>query len=73
LRDPQINLARLTRNALAHNGGRMTEELQNEEHTFVIEGDEIQINSDHTTSLYRHLASKVMKVAEHAVTLPEFK
>jgi hypothetical protein len=36
LRDPQINLARLTRHALVHNGGRMTTELQNENHTFVI-------------------------------------
>lgn len=72
LRDPQINLARLTRNTLAHNGGRMTDELRNENHTFVIEGDEIQINSEHTTHLYRHLASKVLQMAELAVTLPEF-
>ena len=73
LQDKEIFIARLARHALVHNGGRMTDELRREPHTFWIAGDEIQINSEHTTSLYRKLASRVMKVAEHAVTLPEFK
>jgi hypothetical protein len=72
LEDPEIYIARLARHALVHNGGRLTEELQREPHTFLVVNDEIQINSEHTTSLYRKLASKVTRLAEFVVTVPEF-
>ena len=45
--DADINLARVTRHALAHNGCRTTDEfreaLKAAKHALVIEGDEIQI------------------------------
>jgi hypothetical protein len=73
LEDAEIQLARVTRNALVHNGGRTTPELNKLSHTFIIEGGEIQINAEHTTSLFHKLKDRVIELTRVAVTLPEFQ
>jgi hypothetical protein len=71
--DNKVDLARVARHALVHNGGKITDELRKRNHTFVIEGEEIQINAMHTTELYNELKSRVTELAESAVKMPEFK
>ena len=71
LRDEEIQLARVTRNALAHNGGRITSELEGRRHTFHIEGEEIQINADHTTNLFHKLKDRVSELTQMAVGMSE--
>ena len=70
--DSDIDLARVTRHALVHNGGRITIDVRNRKHTFRIEDEEIQINAAHTTELYQKLKARVTQLAEAAVLLPEF-
>ena len=70
--DQAIDLARVTRHALVHNGGRVTPDVQNRKHTFRIEDGEIQINAIHTTQLYERLKDRVTQLAESATLLPEF-
>jgi hypothetical protein len=73
LKDGEINIARLTRNALAHNGGRITKEFEGLTHTFCIEGGEIQINAEHTTSLFHKLKDQVIALTASAIVMPEFQ
>ncbi len=73
LDDMEIKIAYLTRNALAHNGGRITPQLKALPHTFLIEGDEIQINAYHTTSLFHKLKDRATDVTQSAIAMPEFK
>ncbi len=72
LKDEEINIARVTRHVLAHNGGRITSELKGLQHTFIVEGEEIQINSNHTTSLFHKLKDRVFELTNHASAMPEF-
>jgi hypothetical protein len=65
--DGEINVARLVRNALAHNGGRETEELRKEKHQYHIEGGEIQIIPSNTTALFNLLKERATKVVTEAV------
>ena len=70
--DSEIDLARVTRNALVHNGGKVTSHVKKRKHTFRIEDGEIQINAVHTTNLYQKLKDRVTQLAKVAVVLPEF-
>lgn len=72
LNDEEIQIARKTRNALVHNGGRITPELKELQHTFRLEGEEIQINAEHTTSLFHKLKDRVYGLTESAIKMPEF-
>lgn len=71
--DQEVNIARLTRSALVHNGGRVTKDLRKHKHPFHLEGEELQIGASVTTSLYQLLAGKAESLAEFAVQLREFK
>ena len=70
--DQKINMARLTRNALVHNGGRITADLARQPHDFLLQGDEIQIGARDTTELYNLLKERALRISEHAASLPEF-
>ena len=74
LEDKEVEIARLTRNALTHNGGRITDVLQSHRHSFeVSDAGEIQIGAVHTTQLFKKLSSCVHQLAEVAVAMPEFQ
>ncbi len=73
LEDDEIDLARIVRNSLAHAGGRITTELNGRQHTFRIENGEIQINAEHTTSLYHKLKDRAVELTQSAVGMPEFQ
>lgn len=60
--DPQINVARLTRTALVHNGGRLTSDLkQLNNHGLKLHGQDIQIFPAFTQSLYKLLMERVTR------------
>jgi hypothetical protein len=62
--DPVINIARLIRNALAHHGGRETEELKKEPHGIAICDGELQIMPDDTRHLFNALKDRALKLAD---------
>ena len=57
-----VNLARVTRHAVVHNGCRVTDEFKEAvkvaKYPFVVEGDEIQIMAPDTSSLFRLLKDR---------------
>jgi hypothetical protein len=60
--DPNVNIARLTRHALVHNGGRLTSVLKKlNNHGLKLRGDDIQIFPAFTKSLYELLKDRVTK------------
>jgi hypothetical protein len=59
--DPKINVARLTRHALVHNGGRLTSDLKKLNHGLKLHGEDIQIFPAFTKSLYELLKDRVTK------------
>lgn len=69
LEDHVVTAARLTRNAPAHNGGRMTDQLRRIPHDLVVEDDEIQIMPPHTKKLFDELKQRVFRLTENAVIL----
>ena len=70
--DQKVNIARLARHALVHNGGRMTSVLQKQPHNFPTQDEEIQIGARHTTELYELLKTKAYKMGESVVRMDEF-
>lgn len=70
--DQQINIARLTRNALVHNGGFLTDQLRKQPHGFRVDGELIQIGAPETTNLFELLKQRALQIAQYAATLPEF-
>jgi hypothetical protein len=69
LEDQVVTVARLARNALAHNGGRMTEQLSRIPHDLVVENDEIQILPLHTKQLFDDLKQRAFRLTETAVNI----
>jgi hypothetical protein len=65
--DPDIRLAGMARNAFVHCGGRVTEELRKQNHTFVLQNDEIQIIPSNTKALYDLLKPRVIDVAKKSL------
>ena len=63
---PVVNLARVTRHALVHNGCRVTDEFKEAvkaaKYPFVVEDDEIQIMAPDTTTLFRLLKDRATLV-----------
>jgi hypothetical protein len=60
--DAAINIARLTRHALVHNGGRLTSDLKKlNNHGLKLHGEDIQIFPAFTKSLYDLLKVRVTK------------
>ena len=73
LADADVKAARLVRNALAHNGGKETNELHGVAHGIRIENGELQIIAPDTRRLFDLLKVRVYKLAEKAVTLPAIR
>lgn len=67
--DPQVHIARLTRHALVHNGGRLTERLRNLKHGLRITSGEIQIMAPDTRALFDLLKVRALRLTEHVVGL----
>lgn len=73
--DGPVAIARRTRHALSHAGGRETEELKNyrPEHRFEILGGELQVKASDTRQLFDQLKGRVYALAEKAVTMRSFQ
>jgi hypothetical protein len=67
--DREVSLARITRNALVHNGCRETEDLKNAKHKFHLSNGEIQIMPDHTRYLFHSLKDRVIKLTVEALKI----
>ena len=69
--DVDINLARVTRHALVHNGCRVTSEFREASRTatnaLVVENDEIQIMAPDTTTLFRLLKNRADRLIAAAL------
>jgi hypothetical protein len=59
--DPEVHIARLTRHALVHNGGRLTGDLKKLKHGLKLCGEDIQVFPAFTKSLYELLKDRVTK------------
>jgi hypothetical protein len=64
---PAIRIAGLVRNALVHNGGRMTDQLRNEEHDFEVVDGEIQVLPGHTKALHDLLKERVPRLVNETI------
>ena len=73
LLEPQIKIARLVRNALAHNGGEETNQLKAVSHGIPVEDGVLQVMPLHTHQLFSLLKDRAYRVAEAAVALPGMK
>ena len=62
-----VNIARLVRNAFAHNGGRETDPLRAEKHSYHIAGGEIQIVPAQTKALFDLLKDRATRVVVETV------
>jgi hypothetical protein len=70
--DHEVNIARLTRHAIAHNAARMTDDLRDKPHEFLVIDGEIQIAAPDTTQLYELLKIKVSHLLANIAAFPEF-
>ena len=69
---PEINIARLVRHALSHNGGRQTSHLQKQKHGIKLIGEELQIVPEDNHRMLRRLRKAVEKVIEVTRDDPKF-
>jgi len=67
LEDELVTIARLARNAIAHNGGKVTEKLLRKNHHFKIVANEIQITPDDNRELFNTLKGNVDTLTDHAL------
>jgi hypothetical protein len=67
----EINIARLVRHALSHNGGRETEDLKKHKHGVMVIGEQLQILPEDNHRMLRRLRSAVEEVI--AVTASDSK
>ncbi|MFO0969520.1 MAG: hypothetical protein U0793_28515 [Gemmataceae bacterium] len=63
----EVNIARLVRNALAHHGGRITEELKAEKHGVWVENGELQIVAADTHALFALLSQRAIRMTTEAL------
>ena len=73
LSDPDVDAARLVRNALAHNGGKETSQLQAVNHGIMVDSGQLQVMAPHTRQLFDLLKGRAFKLAEKAVTHPSIR
>jgi hypothetical protein len=71
--DEPVEIARLARNALAHNGGKMNDKLQKKDHRFFVVDDVIHIVATDNHRLFDMLKVRVSKLVEKALTMPQFQ
>lgn len=67
--DP-IKNARNVRNAFAHNGGRLTDNLPKESDQFIVVEGQLQIMAEHTVRLFSLLREQVTRVISTAIAMP---
>lgn len=67
--DEEVTTARLVRNTLAHNGGKITKKLRGRNHGLYVENDIVQIRAHDTRRLFNILKDRALKLAEKAVEL----
>lgn len=58
----ELNIARLVRHALTHNGGRQTEDLKKHKHAIKLIGEDLQIVPEDNHRMLRHLRKSVDSV-----------
>ena len=68
----EINVARLMRHALSHNGGRQTEDLKKLKHGIKLIGEDLQIVPENNHRMLRRLRKAVEKVIEVTRDDPKF-
>ena len=73
LNSPDVKIARLVRNSLAHNGGKETDELKKVQHGILVEDNVLQIMAPDTRRLFYVLKERAYKLVEKAITLPNMK
>lgn len=73
LGDSQVEVARLARDTLNHNGGMMTENLSKTRHKLTVVQGRIEPLPKDILTLFDLLKTKVRKLAERARTLAEFQ
>jgi hypothetical protein len=73
LNAPEVRAARLVRNALAHNGGKETDELKKIQHGIRVEGGVLQIMAPDTRRLFDVLKDRAYKLVEKALALPNMR
>jgi hypothetical protein len=68
----EINIARLVRHALSHNGGRETEDLKKQKHGIKLIGGELQIVPEDNHRMLRRLRKAVEEVIAATKAHPNF-
>jgi len=71
--DEQVEIARLARNALAHNGGKMNEKLKAKDHGFFVVDGVLHVVAADNHRLFNMLKVRVSKLVDKALTLPQFQ
>ncbi len=64
----EVDIARVARHAIVHNGGRLTDELKSKPHKFRIENNVIQVYASDTHDLFDALKEKAYILAEELIT-----
>jgi hypothetical protein len=70
--DERVNVSRLVRNAILHNGARLTPELEPLRRHLNLGGDEIHILAPDTTQLFELLKVRVSAFVQEALKQPRF-
>ncbi len=71
LTEQNIKIARQVRNALAHNGGRITDEIESRPHDLAVEDGVIQIMAPDTKNLFDLLKTRALSLTEAALGVLE--
>jgi hypothetical protein len=72
--DGPVEIARLARNALAHNGGKETKLLKAQKHDLLVDDEgKIHIVAAHNVNLFNTLKQRAQKLAEKACAMPHFR
>ena len=67
-----VNVARLARHAIVHNGGRETSDLARTPHSLTVTDGYLQIMAPDTAALYGELKARVGQLVTTALSLPQF-
>jgi hypothetical protein len=70
--DEKVNVSRLVRNAVLHNGARLTPELAPLKHHLNVRGDEIDVMAPDTTQLFELLKVRVAAFVSEALKQSRF-
>jgi hypothetical protein len=71
--DPEIEIARLARHCLTHNGGKPSPELKATTHKMRVRSDRLQVFPEDVRGLFSLLTDRALQVANAASSLSVFK